>query len=104
MSFYVSVDSAIIPLSKVRQPLRKSVGIRRNPCSKVGRRWLKDNCTGFLLAKRKPIAEPGRHGDGGGLYLRTEAGAHRRRQWIFLSVRAAPASAKSLALVRPREK
>jgi hypothetical protein len=30
------------------------------------------------------IAEPGRHGDGGGLYLVIEAGAHRRRQWIFL--------------------
>ena len=29
------------------------------------------------------IAEPGRHGDGGGLYLVIEAGAHRRRQWIF---------------------
>jgi len=30
------------------------------------------------------IAEPGRHGDGGGLYLVIEAGAHRRRQWVFL--------------------
>ncbi len=30
------------------------------------------------------IAEPGRHGDGGGLYLAIEAGVHGRRQWIFL--------------------
>jgi Arm DNA-binding domain len=30
------------------------------------------------------IAEPGRHGDGGGLYLVIEAGVHGRRQWIFL--------------------
>lgn len=30
------------------------------------------------------IAEPGRHSDGGGLYLVIEAGAHGRRQWIFL--------------------
>ena len=30
------------------------------------------------------IAEPGRHGDGGGLYLVIEAGLHGRRQWIFL--------------------
>jgi hypothetical protein len=30
------------------------------------------------------ITEPGRHGNGGGLYLVIEAGAHRRRQWIFL--------------------
>jgi integrase len=30
------------------------------------------------------IIEPGRHGDGGGLYLVIETGAHRRRQWIFL--------------------
>ncbi len=30
------------------------------------------------------IGEPGRHGDGGGLYLVIEAGAHSRRQWIFL--------------------
>ena len=32
----------------------------------------------------KTIAEPGRHGDGGGLYLVIEAGVHGRRQWIFL--------------------
>jgi integrase len=30
------------------------------------------------------IVEPGRHGDGGGLYLAIETGAHGRRQWIFL--------------------
>ena len=30
------------------------------------------------------ITEPGRHGDGGGLYLAIETGAHGRRQWIFL--------------------
>src|SRR6266513_3076540 len=30
------------------------------------------------------ITEPGRHGDGGGLYLVIETGAHGRRQWIFL--------------------
>ncbi|WFU82121.1 integrase arm-type DNA-binding domain-containing protein [Bradyrhizobium sp. CIAT3101] len=30
------------------------------------------------------IAEPGRHSDGGGLYLAIETGAHARRQWIFL--------------------
>src|SRR5262245_30541270 len=30
------------------------------------------------------ISEPGRHGDGGGLYLAIETGAHGRRQWIFL--------------------
>jgi integrase len=30
------------------------------------------------------VTEPGRHGDGGGLYLVIEAGAHGRRQWIFL--------------------
>jgi integrase len=30
------------------------------------------------------IMEPGRHGDGGGLYLAIETGAHGRRQWIFL--------------------
>ncbi|SHN70680.1 Phage integrase family protein [Bradyrhizobium erythrophlei] len=30
------------------------------------------------------IAEPGRHSDGGGLYLVIETGAHTRRQWIFL--------------------
>ncbi len=30
------------------------------------------------------IAEPGRHSDGGGLYLVIEAGAHTRRQWVFL--------------------
>jgi hypothetical protein len=30
------------------------------------------------------IAKPGRHGDGGGLYLAIEAGAHGRRQWVFL--------------------
>jgi integrase len=30
------------------------------------------------------IEEPGRHSDGGGLYLVIEAGAHSRRQWIFL--------------------
>jgi integrase len=30
------------------------------------------------------IGEPGRHGDGGGLYLVIEAGAHSRRQWVFL--------------------
>ncbi|MBV9462568.1 MAG: integrase arm-type DNA-binding domain-containing protein [Bradyrhizobium sp.] len=30
------------------------------------------------------IAEPGRHSDGGGLYLAVEAGEHGRRQWIFL--------------------
>jgi Arm domain-containing DNA-binding protein len=30
------------------------------------------------------IVKSGRHGDGGGLYLVIEAGAHWRRQWIFL--------------------
>ncbi|WP_284268082.1 tyrosine-type recombinase/integrase [Bradyrhizobium iriomotense] len=30
------------------------------------------------------IVEPGRHSDGGGLYLAIESGAHARRQWIFL--------------------
>jgi integrase len=30
------------------------------------------------------ITKPGRHGDGGGLYLAIETGAHGRRQWIFL--------------------
>jgi integrase len=30
------------------------------------------------------ITKPGRHGDGGGLYLAIEMGAHGRRQWIFL--------------------
>jgi integrase len=30
------------------------------------------------------ITEPGRHSDGGGLYLVIETGAHGRRQWIFL--------------------
>ncbi|PIT06150.1 hypothetical protein TSA1_18030 [Bradyrhizobium nitroreducens] len=30
------------------------------------------------------IIEPGRHSDGGGLYLAIETGAHARRQWIFL--------------------
>ncbi|MGL3104970.1 tyrosine-type recombinase/integrase [Bradyrhizobium sp. BR 1432] len=30
------------------------------------------------------INEPGRHSDGGGLYLAVETGAHARRQWIFL--------------------
>ena len=30
------------------------------------------------------IIEPGRHGDGGGLYLAIETGPHGRRQWIFL--------------------
>jgi Arm DNA-binding domain len=30
------------------------------------------------------IIEPGRHGDGGGLYLVIETGTHGRRQWIFL--------------------
>ncbi|WP_439373022.1 tyrosine-type recombinase/integrase [Bradyrhizobium sp. DASA03120] len=30
------------------------------------------------------INEPGRHSDGGGLYLAIETGAHARRQWIFL--------------------
>ncbi|MGV7217745.1 tyrosine-type recombinase/integrase [Bradyrhizobium sp. UFLA05-112] len=30
------------------------------------------------------IAKPGRYSDGGGLYLAIEAGAHGRRQWIFL--------------------
>lgn len=30
------------------------------------------------------IAEPGRHSDGGGLYLAIEEGTHARRQWVFL--------------------
>ncbi|MHC2317580.1 integrase [Bradyrhizobium diazoefficiens] len=30
------------------------------------------------------IVEPGRHSDGGGLYLAIETGAHARRQWVFL--------------------
>jgi integrase len=30
------------------------------------------------------ITEPGRHSDGGGLYLAIETGAHGRRQWIFM--------------------
>ena len=30
------------------------------------------------------VAEHGRHCDGGGLYLVIEAGAHGRRQWVFL--------------------
>ena len=30
------------------------------------------------------IGKPGRHGDGGGLYLVIEGGEHSRRQWIFL--------------------
>src|SRR5262249_40117327 len=30
------------------------------------------------------INQPGRHSDGGGLYLVIEDGAHGRRQWIFL--------------------
>jgi integrase len=34
--------------------------------------------------KAETIAKPGRHADGGGLYLAIEAGAHGRRQWVFL--------------------
>ncbi|APG08147.1 hypothetical protein BKD09_07385 [Bradyrhizobium japonicum] len=30
------------------------------------------------------IAVPGRHSDGGGLYLAVETGTHGRRQWVFL--------------------
>jgi len=30
------------------------------------------------------IGKPGRHCDGGGLYLVIEGGEHSRRQWIFL--------------------
>lgn len=30
------------------------------------------------------IVEPGRHSDGGGLYLAIETGTHARRQWVFL--------------------
>ncbi|WP_376706963.1 hypothetical protein [Bradyrhizobium japonicum] len=30
------------------------------------------------------MVEPGRHSDGGGLYLAIETGTHARRQWVFL--------------------
>ncbi|MDE2471302.1 MAG: integrase arm-type DNA-binding domain-containing protein [Bradyrhizobium sp.] len=30
------------------------------------------------------IAKPGRHSDGGGLYLAIEAGEHARRSWVFM--------------------
>jgi integrase len=36
------------------------------------------------VREAETIGEPGRHSDGGGLYLVIEAGAHSRRQWIFL--------------------
>src|SRR5262245_33669574 len=38
----------------------------------------------FSAREAETITEPGRHGDGGGLYLAIETGAHGRRQWIFL--------------------
>ena len=38
----------------------------------------------FSAREAETITEPGRHGDGGGLYLVIETGAHGRRQWIFL--------------------
>ena len=44
------------------------------------------------------IVEPGRHGDGGGLYLVIEAGAHGRRQWIFLYRVRGTAKRKELGL------
>jgi Arm DNA-binding domain len=34
--------------------------------------------------KVETIAEPGRHSDGGGLYLTIETGEHARRAWVFL--------------------
>jgi hypothetical protein len=44
------------------------------------------------------IGKPGRHGDGGGLYLVIEAGAHRRRQWIFLYRARGTSKRKELGL------
>jgi integrase len=38
----------------------------------------------FSAREAETIVDPGRHGDGGGLYLAIETGAHGRRQWIFL--------------------
>jgi integrase len=34
--------------------------------------------------KAETIASPGRHSDGGGLYLNIQAGAHARRAWVFM--------------------
>ena len=50
------------------------------------------------------IAEPGRHGDGGGLYLVIEAGAHGRRQWIFLYRARGTSKRKELGLGPARGK
>jgi hypothetical protein len=34
--------------------------------------------------KVETIAKPGRHSDGGGLYLAIETGEHARRAWVFM--------------------
>src|ERR1700732_5298072 len=34
--------------------------------------------------KMETLAKPGRHSDGGGLYLAIEAGEHARRAWVFM--------------------
>src|SRR5581483_7265411 len=34
--------------------------------------------------KVETLAEPGRHSDGGGLYLTIETGDHARRAWVFM--------------------
>jgi hypothetical protein len=56
---------------------------------------LDDNYTGFPLGKVETIAKPGRHSDGGGLYLAIETGEHARRAWVFM-YREAPAAEGSL--------
>ena len=34
--------------------------------------------------KVETLKEPGRHSDGGGLYLTIETGKHARRAWVFM--------------------
>jgi hypothetical protein len=34
--------------------------------------------------KAEALTEPGRHSDGGGLYLTIELGEHSRRAWVFM--------------------
>lgn len=62
--------------------------MRLNPRSKVGRmvgrKLAKRQLHKLSARKAETLTEPGRHSDGGGLYLAIETGTHGRRQWVFM--------------------
>ena len=48
--------------------------------------------------KVETIAKPGRHSDGGGLYLTIETGEHARRAWVFMYRERGTSRRKELGL------